>query len=205
MVDSITDIQFITNNEVMITMDLHVVLPVLQDAIAALSKYSISDVPFSVLPSWIVVYRPLFVVFMLIGLVTLFYGWLRSVAWWEWMMVFMWWWFVVFAALKLFNLSKFVEGYKNYDIVASHWWWYAWLYPFIELGLWLAFLVWFVPLLANIVTLVVMIISTIGVWKALWRKVQCVCIGTWFSLPLTKVTVIENLVMAGMALLMIFM
>jgi hypothetical protein len=54
-----------------------------------------------------------------------------------------------------------------------------------------------------VLTLVIMIVSTIGVRKALGRKIQCVCIGTWFSLPLTKVTIVENLVMAAMALVMI--
>jgi hypothetical protein len=188
----------------MITMDQYVDLSILQHAIAPLWKYNVSDAPFSVLPSWMMVYRPLFVVFVIIGLLTLFHVLWFSLSWWDVMMVFMWWWFVVFSGLKLFNLPQFVVGYKNYDIVASRWWWYAWLYPFIELVLWIVFLVWFLPLLASIVTLVVMIISTIGVRKALDKKIQCVCIGTWFSLPLTKVTVVENLVMAAMALGMIY-
>lgn len=91
----------------------------------------------------------------------------------------------------------------SYDVVAMRWRGYAWLYPFIELVLGLCFLFGWIPLIASIVTMIVMIVGTIGVWKALGRKIQCVCIGTFFSLPLTKVTVVENLFMAAMALVMI--
>lgn len=204
-IDGIQDVQFFSNKKVLITMDQHIDLSVLQDAITSLSRYSISDVSFSVFPSWILVYKPLFIVFAIIGLLTLLHVQLLSVSWWEVMMLFMWWWFIILSGLKLFNLPGFAEGYKSYDIVASRWWWYAWMYPFIELLLWILFLVWFLPLLASIVTLVAMIVSTIGVRKALGRKIQCVCIGTWFSLPLTKVTIVENLIMAAMALVMIFL
>lgn len=67
----------------------------------------------------------------------------------------------------------------------------------------MAFLFSVLPLLASILTFVVMIVGTVGVWNALGRKIQCVCIGTFFSLPLTKVTVVENLFMACMAIVMI--
>ncbi len=203
-IKSVQDVQFFNSTEVMITMDTHVSLGVLQDAITHLEHYTVSDIPFPALPSWVIIYRPLFIVFGIIGIITLLHILSFSVQWWDSMMVFMWWWFVIFSGLKLFNLPGFVQGYKNYDIIASRRSGYAWIYPFIELLLWIVFLLWFFSFFASIVTVIVMVVSTIGVWKALGRKIQCVCIGTWFSLPLTKVTIVENLVMILMALVMIF-
>jgi hypothetical protein len=50
-----------------------------------------------------------------------------------------------------------------------------------------------------------MSISAYGVWKVLKVKgeIQCACLGTVFKVPMTKVTLFENLFMAAMALYMI--
>jgi hypothetical protein len=68
----------------------------------------------------------------------------------------------------------------------------------------LLFLFWVYVLGASVVTALIMSIGTVWVWRALGRKIQCVCIGTFFSLPLTKVTILENVFMALMALWMLY-
>jgi len=35
------------------------------------------------------------------------------------------------------------------------------------------------------------------------EKFQCACLGTWINVPLTKVTLLENVLMAVMALIVI--
>ena len=50
-----------------------------------------------------------------------------------------------------------------------------------------------------------MMIGNIGVAKALKKseKIACACLGTIFSVPMTKITLFENLFMAIMALYMV--
>jgi len=57
----------------------------------------------------------------------------------------------------------------------------------------------------DVCTLLLMGISSVGVFKKLQSKeeIPCVCLGVIFKLPMTKVTLLENLFMAVMALLML--
>jgi hypothetical protein len=81
----------------------------------------------------------------------------------------------------------------------------GYVYPFIELGLGVAYLVRLVPVATSLVTLVVMLVSVVGVTQALLqkRRIQCACLGTVFNLPMTKVTFVEDALMAGMAFAML--
>lgn len=203
----IQTVHFVTKKTVEVTMDTHVSTPILQQAIDPLEKYIVSDTQPQTtnIFEWLKIYWPLAMVFVVIVLLTVLDHVLFSHSWW-WessMMRFMGRWFVVFASLKLINLPWFVDGFKNYDIVASRWSVYAWVYPFIELILWVYFILGFRVLGSSIVTLLIMVVWTIWVVKALWKKFQCACIGSFFKLPLTKVTVVENIIMALMAIVMI--
>jgi Methylamine utilisation protein MauE len=109
--------------------------------------------------------------------------------------------FLVFSFFKLLNLSAFADSYAMYDIVAQRSRAYALAYPFIELGLGFAYLANVQPIAVNLVTLIVMGVSTIGVIRSLVskRKIRCACLGAVFNLPMSTVTLIEDLLMAGMA------
>ena len=124
----------------------------------------------------------------------------------DFMADFMGGFFVVFAFFKLLNLSGFVVAYRGYDIVAERWEWYAWTYPFIELALGVAYLLRWQPVLTSAVTLVVMVVGAVGVIRSLRRgeAIQCACLGTVFDLPMSTVTLIEDLGMAAMAAAMLF-
>jgi hypothetical protein len=52
-----------------------------------------------------------------------------------------------------------------------------------------------------------MSINSIGVYIALQKKetLMCACLGSLFKLPMTYVTLAEDLIMGLMALIMIFM
>lgn len=109
--------------------------------------------------------------------------------------------FLVFSFFKLLDLRAFADVYASYDVVAARWRGYGYLYPFIELGLGVAYLANLAPLATNAVTLVVMAVSAVGVVKALVakRKIRCACLGTGFNLPMSVVTLIEDGLMLLMA------
>ena len=115
--------------------------------------------------------------------------------------------FLVFSFFKLLNLTAFADSYQMYDIVASRSRPYALAYPFIELILGLAYLINFQPRLTNAITLIVMGFSTIGVLQSILskKKIRCACLGAVFNLPMSMVTLIEDLLMVGMAAVMLLM
>jgi len=109
--------------------------------------------------------------------------------------------FLVFSFFKLLDVRSFAVSYSGYDIVARRWPGYGFLYPFLELALGAAYLANLWPMISNLATLAVMGASTVGVVQALLarRKIQCACLGTVFNLPMSSVTLIEDLLMIAMA------
>jgi len=82
---------------------------------------------------------------------------------------------------------------------------YGWVYPFIELGLGLLFLLRYQIPLALILTVIILGVTTIGVIRVLMTKkqIQCACLGTALKLPMTEATFIENVIMLFMAIFML--
>ena len=119
----------------------------------------------------------------------------------EWMRHFMAGFFLVFSFFKLIKLDGFAEGYATYDIVAQKVKGYGYIYPFIELALGIAFLVNYNPFITNMAALIIMSVSSIGVIQSLLKKTpfQCACLGTVIQLPLSKVTLFEDLLMVAMS------
>jgi copper chaperone CopZ len=157
--------------------------------------------------SFFVTYKPLLLVFFYIFLVTL----AVEIASGEFhlhrfMPNFMAGFFLVFSFFKLLDLAGFASSYSMYDLLAKKIPAYGFIYPFIELGLGTSYLLGYRPVLINAITLIVMSFSTIGViWAvANKQKIRCACLGTGFNLPMTTVTIIEDLLMAAMAAWMLF-
>ena len=125
----------------------------------------------------------------------------------RWMELFMGLFFLLFGALKLSNLREFVSAYRMYDVLAMRMKWYGYLYPFIELGLGALYLVAVYPLATNILTFVIMLVSAWGVYRKLisGEKILCACLGAVFKVPMTWVTLGEDLLMAFMAGAMIIL
>lgn len=109
--------------------------------------------------------------------------------------------FLVFSFFKLLDLPAFADAYAGYDIVAGRWRGYGYAYPFVELALGAAYLTGFRPVLTNAATVVVMGVGTVGVVRTLvaGRKIRCACLGSVFNLPMSYVTLTEDLLMVGMA------
>ena len=123
------------------------------------------------------------------------------------MMLSMAFFFLVFGLFKLNNLKGFAKAYAMYDVIAMKSKSYAIAYPFIEIVLGLMYIYAYGGVYRDIFTFIIMSVSGYGVWKALQAKeeIQCACLGTVFKVPMTKVTLSENLFMAFMALYMINM
>lgn len=121
----------------------------------------------------------------------------------RWMREFMAFFFLVFAMFKLYDLEGFVNSYIGYDLIAQKVKAYAYIYPFIELALAFGYFInW--PTI-NWVTVIVTGIGALGVWQQLKRKtsIRCACLGTAIKLPLTTVSLVEDLGMGIMALILL--
>ncbi|MBV9348617.1 MAG: hypothetical protein JOZ70_12615 [Pseudolabrys sp.] len=108
---------------------------------------------------------------------------------------------IFFALLKLFDLRGFRNGFAMYDLLArqsSNW---GFVYPFIELGLGLAYLAFAWPAATYILTIVVFSFGALGVVLALRRglDIACPCMGNVLSVPLSTVTLTEDIAMVVMA------
>lgn len=124
----------------------------------------------------------------------------------SWAHYFMGFFFCQFAMLKLFNIPQFAEGFRMYDLVAQRLKFYSYLYPFIELALGLAYLSFIAPTWTYIATIFFMSLGSFGVFNALKKglNVRCACMGTVLNVPLSTVTLSEDISMGAMALFMLF-
>ena len=147
-------------------------------------------------------YKPLILVFAYILLVTLAVEYTHGdFILHRFMPNFMAGFFLVFSFFKLLDLAGFASSYAMYDLLAKRVYHYGFIYPFIEFGLGVAYLININPLFVNAITLIVMAFSSIGVILVVMnkQKIRCACLGTGFNLPMTTVTIIEDLLMAAMA------
>jgi len=190
-----------------ITMSKHILLKDLQSALAVNKKYSIFEDNNTVTSTteekpWIATYKPLLVLFSLILIISFIAsftaGAIQPIVW---MRYFMAGFFLCFSYFKLINVKAFADSYSMYDIVAKRIKAWGFIYPFVELGLGIAYATNFTPLYTNITTVVIMGISSIGVIESVAnkKKIQCACLGAVFNLPMSTLTIIEDLLMVAMA------
>ena len=164
-------------------------------------KGSLSTAPLFTF-NWLKTYKPILLIFafiMGISFLTSYRsGTVHPVMF---MNTFMAGFFLVFSFFKFLDLKSFANSYAMYDLLAMRSKVYAFLYPFIELALGLAYLTGFNRAFTNWATVAVMGISSIGVIRTVMNKekIQCACLGAVFDLPMTTVTIIEDLLMVLMA------
>lgn len=216
----------IARGEAEITMDIHINTSVFQEALKIYPKYQISDVMHSIgltdpgsayhsetkvlyeeRKTWFETYKPVILIFAFITGITLLVQYnMEEFMWMEWMNHFMSGFFITFSFFKLLNLSGFADSYMSYDIIAKRWRGWGFVYAFVELGLGIAYLINFDPIITNIVTLIVMGLSIIGVLQSVLnkRKIKCACLGDVFNLPMSTITIIEDGLMLGMSAIMLF-
>lgn len=202
--------------EAAIDMEKHIATPELKAALQDYPKYQLSDIqnhqPAIAVSdeektkSWLETYKPILLVFgYILGITLLIEYSTGDFFWMRWMSHFMAGFFLVFSFFKLLNLKGFAESYSMYDIIAKRWNAWGYIYAFIELGLGLAFLTGYNPIITNTVTFIVMTLSIIGVLQSVLkkRKIKCACLGAVFNLPMSTITIVEDALMIGMSLTML--
>ena len=150
-------------------------------------------------------FTPLITLFLIIIGLTTFSQLMRGYTFNGAMSDFMGFFFIIFGSFKLLKLKGFAQSYAEYDLIAQKVFSYGYVYPFIELALGIAYLARWNPTVTNSITLVVMLVSALGVYNELrkGKTIVCACLGTVFKVPMTYVTLIEDLLMAVMALIML--
>lgn len=149
-------------------------------------------------------YRPLLVLVALLGLVpavALGDG-ITVHAWMRW---FMAGFFLSFSYFKLLDVKAFADAYRMYDWIAKAVPAWGLAYPLVELGLGLAYAADWAPTATNWITLILMLVGAGGVIQSNLQKksIRCACLGTVFNLPMSTVTIVEDLSMAAMAVWML--
>jgi copper chaperone CopZ len=203
------DVQ-LTAPQATITMQKHIPVTTLQEALNKAGNYTITEadggmhheVPTEEAISWLETYKPI----LLIGAYITGATWIIEAArndfnWHNWMQNFMAGFFLVFSFFKLLNLKGFAESYSSYDIIAKKWPGWGYVYAFIELGLGIAYVADFNPIVTNAASLLIMSIGIVGVLQSVLnkRKIQCACLGAVFNLPMSTITIIEDALMIAMS------
>ena len=190
--------------------DRAILIKEIQNAIADLPKYKADfydDVETSsVLPqekTFFQTYKPLFIVFAYIFIFSVAYqvsqGNFSAHLFMNHLMAGF---FIGLSFFKILDLKSFATAFSNYDPLANKWKTYGLIYPFIELTLGFLFIADKFLLIANIMTILVLTITSYGVYKKIKsdNQFQCACLGAGFNLPLSNITIFENLTMITMAL-----
>lgn len=158
---------------------------------------------------WFTTYRPLLLIFAYLVtcslLVQVSQNGIKSIHWHETMRYFMAGFFLVFSFFKLLDIPAFADAYAGYDLLAKRWRAWGLMYPFVELSLGFAYLTNWNPLITNWATLIIMGFSAIGVIQAVLdkRSIRCACLGAVFKLPMSTVTIVEDVGMVIMAAIML--
>tara|TARA_B100000424_G_C22941228_1_gene500891 strand:- start:2651 stop:3376 length:726 start_codon:yes stop_codon:yes gene_type:complete len=114
--------------------------------------------------------------------------------------------FLIFSFLKFQDISQFASSFSNYDPITKTFYKFGLIYPFIELSLGIFFILGVFLLFSNILTLLILLPQTYGIFMKLRRKeemINCACLGTSFSVPLSNLTILENISMCIMAIFFI--
>lgn len=145
-------------------------------------------------------YWPLLALLAVSGLMATAISW-PSLTLMGWMHGYMGVFLCVFALLKLFNPATFVKGFHMYDAITRQVRAFGYVYPYLELGLGLGYLAHVAPRMVYAATLVLFLYGAACVLLALRRglDVYCPCMGSILKVPLSTVTLLEDIGMSLMA------
>ena len=151
-------------------------------------------------------FLPLIVMFALVISFTAVHGWWYDFSLHTLMQYFMAGYFLLFGALKVARWRGFVESYRAYDDLAKRSRFYAWAYPALEIafGLYYYFIALWWPVDALVALLMAQKAYSTARAVSRGEVVQCACLGSFFAIPVTRVTVFEDALMAAMAVYMVW-
>jgi copper chaperone CopZ len=196
--------------EAEIVMGSHIPTEQMQKALDKLGSYTISDKGDHAAQMGMTKegeeesysYKPLALVLGFILLIVLIHEY--NAGDFEWMRAmrnYMGGFFIAFSFFKLLDLKGFAYNYLSYDIITKKWLGWGFVYPFVELAFGIAYLTSFQLRWTAIATIIVMGLSSIGVIKSVLdkQKIKCACLGAGFNLPMSTVTIIEDVGMVVMS------
>jgi hypothetical protein len=207
----ITGVEIKSDGSASISMSRHLGIRDLQASIGNDSQYKISEntldssyhnIEAGSAKSWFATYKPLLIIALYItGISALLAQGSLHLG----MNYFMAGFFLVFSFFKFLDLKAFASSYAMYDLLAMKVPAYGLVYPFIELFLGIAYASGIFHLYINWVTLIVMGFSSIGVIRSVTsnQNIRCACLGAVFNLPMSTVTIVEDLLMVAMAVYML--
>ncbi|WP_281823651.1 MauE/DoxX family redox-associated membrane protein [Jannaschia rubra] len=121
-------------------------------------------------------------------------------------------WFISISMIllgmqKLRDVESFSTMFLNYDLLARKWVPYGYVYPWVETGAGILMTGMLLTWLAAPAALFIATIGAISVYKAVYidkRELKCACVGGGSNVPLGFVSLTENLMMMGMAIVMLW-
>ena len=200
----------LSNKSATITMSEELAVDELQNLFGTSSKYTVGAFQATIdqeSESVFTTYKPLLLIFIFIAATTAIASINNGkIELMLWMRYFMAGFFIVFSFFKFLNLAGFAESYAMYDVLSERIKGYGLVYPFIELLIGVAYLTNFEPEITYMITVFLISFSSIGVIQSVLdkRKIKCACLGAVFNLPMSKITIIENLTMVVMASVMLW-
>lgn len=150
-------------------------------------------------------YAKLAVVFVFIVTATSLLGGRANLS--TWLQNFMGMYLLVFGTFKLADLKMLAMYYPEYDIISRLLPWWSWFYPFLEVGLGLLFLFGVALAPLNIFMLILMSLNAAGVLNELAQKnkIRCACLGKFVNLPITTISLLEDILMVATAATMLLL
>lgn len=115
---------------------------------------------------------------------------------------------VLLGLQKLQDIQSFATYFASYDLLAARVPVYAKIYPFAETGAGILMFAGVLSWLSAPIALFIAGIGAISVIKAVYidkRDLNCACVGGNSNVPLGPVSLMENVMMVGMALVMLTM
>ncbi len=115
---------------------------------------------------------------------------------------------ILLGMQKLRDIEGFTTMFLNYDLLARRWVPYAYIYPWVETGAGILMTGMLLTALAAPAALFVATVGAISVYKAVYidnRELKCACVGGNSNVPLGFVSLTENLMMMGMAIVILVM
>jgi len=113
---------------------------------------------------------------------------------------------ILLGMQKLRDIESFTTMFLNYDLLARKWVPYAYVYPWVETGAGILMTGMLLTPLAAPAALFIATVGAISVFKAVYvdkRELKCACVGGGSNVPLGFVSLTENLMMMGMAIVML--
>ena len=113
---------------------------------------------------------------------------------------------ILLGMQKLRDIEAFTTMFLNYDLLARRWVPYAYVYPWVETGAGILMMGMLLTWLAAPAALFIATIGAVSVFKAVYidkRELKCACVGGNSNVPLGFVSLSENLMMMGMAVVML--